>query len=353
MFLHTARYFFAIALLVVAASSVLAVTASLADYRQRISQAENEIARLRRSYSEPDRWPEQDIAAAIAHVREDLPGKEIVSANDIRVDVDNTWLHEALRDYEAANHSDQQSADALNRINERLLALEDRLKEIDTGNSLNATSKDDNKARLAEILRRPEYNQKVEETSALERLWIEFLRWLLRVLNRIFPRMQPIQPGSAMAISRIAQVLVVAIALAIIAYVAWKLLPRFLSGRSKKKTVKQEARIVLGERLEPDQTAADLFAQAEALARSGDLRAAIRKAYIALLCELGDRKLISLAQHKTNRDYLNAVRETRLYQTMRPLTTSFENHWYGFVPAGENDWNEFRSGYQKSVSSKL
>jgi hypothetical protein len=76
--------------------------------------------------------------------------------------------------------------------------------------------------------------------------------------------------------------------------------PRFMQGRRKKKK-KREARIILGERLEPDQTSADLLAQADALARNGDLRSAIRKAYIALLCELGDRKLISIAQSKTNR----------------------------------------------------
>jgi hypothetical protein len=108
----------------------------------------------------------------------------------------------------------------------------------------------------------------------------------------------------------------------------------------------------LGERLEPDQTSADLLAQAEALARSGDLRAAIRKAYIALLCELGDRKIVSLAQHKTNRDYLNSVRErARLYKLMLHLTSKFELHWYGFQPAMENDWNEFRSAYQQVVNA--
>ena len=88
---------------------------------------------------------------------------------------------------------------------------------------------------------------------------------------------------------------------------------------------------------------------------TGDLgiRAAIRKAYIALLCELGDRKVISLAQHKTNRDYLSALRgRTRLHSTMRGLTNSFEQHWYGFVPAGENDWSDFRNGYQQAVMSE-
>src|SRR5207237_7929989 len=140
-----------------------------------------------------------------------------------------------------------------------------------------------------------------------------------------------------------------ALCLGAIALIIWRFGPRLWSGRRRKKS-KREARIVLGERLEADQTAADLLAQAEMLAREGNLRAAIRKAYIALLCELGDRKIISLAQHKTNRDYLNSVRDKgSLYSSMRKLTNSFELHWYGFVPAGEADWNEFRTGYRKIV----
>jgi hypothetical protein len=102
----------------------------------------------------------------------------------------------------------------------------------------------------------------------------------------------------------------------------------------------------LGERLEPDATATDLLAEAEALARQGDLRAAIRKAYIALLVELGERKLVSLAHHKTNRDYLNSLRSLpQVHSRMRDLTESFERHWYGFVTVTPNDWQDFRTGY--------
>jgi len=352
MSLHTTKrliFCFMVALLILFSGRARASTASLEDYHKRLTTAKMSLDRLKSSYTGSDMWPEQLIAQTIATVRDDLPAKETVVSNGLRVEVDNSWLHDELGVYEKMNHADQRSAGTLSGIIERLSALDERLTEIEKGKPANLADKDDNKARLAEILRRPEYEQKAEEGSALERMWISFLRWLFRILSKLFPQMKPLQPGSARAISGIAQVLVIAIALALIAYVAWKLLPRYLNIRSKKKKVKREARIVLGERLKPDQTATDLFAQAESLARSGDLRAAIRKAYIALLCELGDRKLISLAQHRTNRDYLNAVRETRVYRFMHPLTISFENHWYGFVPVGENDWNEFRQGYQKAV----
>ena len=136
----------------------------------------------------------------------------------------------------------------------------------------------------------------------------------MRWLARFFRGPKPVAGASSPLIGTLAQILVVGVCLAGIAFLVWKLGPRYFGKLRRRKKQKREARIVLGERLEPDQTAADLLAQAEALARNGDLRAAIRKAYIALLCELGDRKIVSLAQHKTNRDYLNSVRErTRLY----------------------------------------
>jgi hypothetical protein len=235
----------------------------------------------------------------------------------------------------------------LARIAERLQAIDDRLKEM-PGNGANSSDKDANKGKLTEILRRPEYVQTTApEGSALERLLERFLRWL----GSLFPKTKAIQPGGSPFISALAQILIVGICVAAIALLIWRYGPRLVGGRRKKKA-KREARIVLGERLEPDQSAADLLAQAEALAREGNLRAAIRKAYIALLCELGDRKIISLAQSKTNRDYLNSVRDKAgLYISMRKLTQSFELHWYGFVPVGENDWNEFRNGYRTVVTS--
>lgn len=319
---------------------------TLDDYRRQVSRAEAAIKELRRVYDNEN--PSQDeslVVPTIARVRSELPAKENVLLGRQSVAADNTWLHEALDALEKTTN-DARRAEMLARIDERLHALGERLDEMKIGKL--AGSKEDEKARLAEILRRAEYNTKQAEegNSALTRLLARFLRWLLS----LFPRTKPIQPGSALALSRIAQVVVIGLSLIAIGFLIWKFAPSYLRGRRKKK-VKREARIVLGERLEPDQSAADLLAQAEALARSGDVRAAIRKAYIALLCELGDRKVISLAQHKTNRDYLNAVREkASLHTAMRRLTHSFEIHWYGLYPAAESDWKDFRQVCRQALS---
>jgi hypothetical protein len=322
-----------------------ASAATLAEYRRRISDGVVAVQQLQLAHANGNSLREQSRQTAVARLRTLLPAKETVLLEGQTIAVDNSWLHDALDEYEKSLGS-HGGNEVLAHIGERLLALGQRLDEIQKGTKApRALSKDEEKGRLAEILRRPEYQKEAAEGSAIGRLWDRFMRWLAS----LFPKTKPIQRGSSRLISGIAQIIVILVALALIGFLIWKFVPRYLRNRTKKKP-KREARIVLGERLEPDQTAADLLAQAEALAHSGDLRAAIRKAYIAFLCELGDRKIISLAQHKTNRDYLSSVREKgSLYSTMRGLTNSFEVHWYGFVPPCENDWNDFRQRYQQAL----
>jgi hypothetical protein len=309
---------------------------SVTEYEYRVSSSRKLIDELRENEYEPV------VAANLERVRQQLPPRESITLRGETVAVDNSWLHGALADFEqrSGGHS---RAEVLSRISERLRALDEHLKEWQKAESAAANDKGADKGRLAEILRRPEYNKQAAEGSAFQRLIQRVLNWILS----LFPKTKPLPATSAKWIGNVAQVFVILVCLAALVFLIWKFAPRFLQNRKKKKP-KREARIVLGERLEPDQTAADLLADAERLARAGDLRPAIRKTYIALLCELGDRKMISLAQHKTNRDYLNSVRDkASLYSSLRKLTHSFELHWYGFKPALESDWHEFRSGYHQ------
>jgi hypothetical protein len=152
-------------------------------------------------------------------------------------------------------------------------------------------------------------------------------------------------------LSVLAQVIVIALCVVVLAYVA----RRVWSNRArevKSLRLKRRPRVILGERLEADDTPADLLAAAENLARAGDLRGAIRKAYVALLCGLGDGGVIRLAQHKTNRDYLDAVRSSapqRLYAEMLPLTRGFEQHWYGLRDATAADWDDYNTRCRQAL----
>ena len=338
------RLLAALALTCVIAPLTLANTATLDDYQHRVTAAAVLVDELRDAgEDESNPQPENFITTNLTRVRQMLPAKETVTLDGLSVAIDNSWLHEELSAYEKASLTTKRS-ESLARMAERLHAIDERIQEIHRRNTV-STDKDAEKGRLAEILRRPEYISKAPEGSALERVLERIVRWIAK----LFPNIKPMKPGGSLWIARIAQILVVGVCLAAVAFLVWRYGPRFMQGRRRKKK-KREARIILGERLEPDQTSADLLAQADALARNGDLRSAIRKAYIALLCELGDRKLISIAQYKTNRDYLYSVRDKgSLYSSMRKLTASFELHWYGLVPAGENDWNDFRNAYQKTL----
>ncbi len=317
---------------------------TLADYMARVASATTLVEEMRTAQEDESGHarPEQLYTGNVALVRQYLPAKETVNVSGQTIGVDNSWLENDLKDFEKSTKAADRS-DALARIAERLQAIHDQVLELQDATK-SPSDKDADKGRLAEILRRPEYNVRVQpEGSALESLIDRFIRWL----SRLLPKRKPIHPSSSRLIGNIVQLAIVAACIAGIGILIWRYGPRLVSGGRQKKK-KREARIVLGEKLEPDQTATDLLEQAEALARQGNLRAAIRKAYIALLCELGDRKIISLAQYKTNRDYLNAVRDKgSLYSSMRQLTQLFELHWYGFMPAGESDWNEFRNGYRK------
>jgi len=353
-------------LILVSCAGAKAYTAiSLAEYRERVARAAialDSLSSFDEEMSEKERTAQ--INSTLSEVRKSIPQTLAVEWNGAPMQVNNSWLEEALKQYEeystpnvvhgsGGNESliSARRSSLLASITERLHALTERLDEV-LKLSAGALSKDEEKARLAAILRRPEYNKAAQE-SALSRIWESIKSWL----RKLFPKREPeqIEAGRRVPfLTKLAELLVIALALAAIAYAAWKFLPRFLRNRGGgRRREKRAARVVLGERLAPDQTALDILSEAERLARAGDIRGAIRKGYIAILCELGDRKILSLAQHKTNRDYLRALAERRpLYGEMQVLTNSFENHWYGYAPGSENDWTAFRMHYQRALENQ-
>ena len=339
------RIMFATSLLLFTASATAAIP--LSDYHKHIKQAVTALNTL--SYADETEteaeFGERQIET-IRQIRNLLPINETVELRGETFKVDNSWLHKEFDNYPTAAGGARHEMRL--RIMERLAAVGERIEELEQATAVVDRSKADNSARLAEILKRPEYAHKVQEQNALTRLLERFLKWL----RSWFPEPKPISPGSAGILSRIAQWLVIILALGVLAFVLKMFLPRALRYRRPKKKQRQKgkARIVLGEKLEPDQSARDLLSEAEALARRGELRAAIRRAYIALLVELGERKVISLAQHKTNRDYLQAMRELEpLYGNVKQLTDSFELYWYGLAEAHETDWIQFRSAYNEAL----
>ena len=328
-----------VALLFVYPARVAAIP--LSEYQQHLKDAIASLETLIEVSEDETEDEETDyethLNETLTGIRATLPRNQTVESEGEVYNVDNNWLHKAIDEL----RDERSRSERIGQIIASLKAMESRVAERQNATET-LESKDAAKNRLQSILTRPEYASAVTGPNAITRLWRDFIEWV----SKFLPKPRAGQPNSVGWLAVVAKILVVVAGLALLVFLIKILMGRFKRSQKIKPRKKKEPRIVLGERLEPEQTATDLLSEAEALARSGDLRAAIRKAYIALLVELGDRKIISLAQHKTNRDYLNSLRQLPpLHSRMRGLTESFERHWYGFVDASQTDWQNFREGY--------
>ncbi len=88
----------------------------------------------------------------------------------------------------------------------------------------------------------------------------------------------------------------------------------------------------------------------EQMAR-GESRLAIRALYLATLAHLGERGLLRIQKHKSNRDYrgelaLRARQRTRLREAFRENTGLFERAWYGLHAIGEEAVRHFMENYE-------
>jgi uncharacterized protein DUF4129 len=334
---------FSVALLVVFVPAVHAI--SIAEYHANIRQAVSALDSLAQSDETENTWDYATRSVeTVSGVRKLLPSKQTVEWAGTTFAIDNSWVHHELDKYSNAKYEER--LDVLRRTTERLQALEQRIAEVESSGSIRVTDKAEARRKLKEILQRSGYGSKPKEQNAISRLVERFLKWF----QNLFPKPQSPSPGKAGVLSQVAQAFVVILAIGVLAFVLKTFLPRLLRRRRPEKKAREEARIVLGETLAPDQSALDLLSEAEALARRGEMRAAIRKAYIALLVELGERKVLHLAEHKTNRDYLSSVYQNQmLYGNVKQLTDSFERHWYGLAQASETDWRTFRSAYERTL----
>jgi len=326
---------------------------SLADYQNSVRIARDSVDELSVYYTDSeDKTLEKNDEyerELIALIRTNLPASERIEWENSTIEINNQWLRDRLDAFQKEENPSKRG-EILTAVGERLSGLQEKIAELENA-SASSRTKDEDKRKLAEILRRADYQkpEQNEEESLLQKWYRQLLEWLASVFPR--PNLPDTAPTGFQSFSIVLQILLYALVFGAIGFTLYKFAPFFIGRyRAREKPEKKE-RVILGERIAADESAANLFSEAENLARDGNLRGAIRKGYIAVLCDLSDKKIISPAQHKTNRDYLRDVRkQPGLYENMNGLTNNFERHWYGLESANENDWNEFRQEYKKIVS---
>lgn len=338
----------AAAMFMVLACSVFIRAVDTAAYKAQVDKARTHVTELLEYAADAENGDAYPAAEknAIAAARAALPATETVEWNGQTIEVSNQWFHTRLAGIESESDLTKRAV-YLTETDELLSALSAQIEILPAADQ---RSKDEYKRKLAEILAREEYQRPaVQQGSGLMGLIERFINWL----RSFFPSSGPANqlPFDFSGFAKVLQVILFAIIFALIGFLIYKFAPLFIPAARRGSRVKKSHRTILGEKIAADRSSGDLFAEAERLARDGEIRAAIRKGYIALLCDLSDKNVIALEQHKTNRDYLREVRKRQeLYGNMNGLTSSFERHWYGSQPTAEGAWDEFRETYKKAVA---
>lgn len=337
----------------VANSASVSIASEVGDYQRRVESARAGVSILLDNISQAEigEEPTQPDSLVIAELRRLIPSTEKVETYAGTVETNNQWFAEGLKVAEAESDLAKRAV-VLSELEQRLGSVSSKLDELDAAETVDR-SKDEDKRKLAEILNRPEFQRptkEVDEKSGIEAWLKRFLEWL----ESFFPKFTPPEGAAdgASAIAGVLQwVLIIAVIL-VLGFVLYKLLPLFTTRLRRSVPEERHERVILGEKIGEDRTSEDLFGEAERLAREGDIRGAIRKGYVALLCEMSDRNLIGLARHKTNRDYLRDVRSRReIHDRMTGVTGKFERHWYGAEAARPDDWEEFRQSCGETLKA--
>jgi Na+-transporting methylmalonyl-CoA/oxaloacetate decarboxylase gamma subunit len=310
------------------------------DYANRLDRAERSV---KEAIERKSKAPE--LATKMNEVKRLLPVSEEVEFDGATTRVDNTWLHKAVDSAVKTEGDAERRLQMLGEISTCLARLRQSVKSAQTAED---RASQDQRARIDNILARPEYQPEEERESTIAR-WIRHMKeFIVRLLRNLLGSPSARAPQTGGGLYMVLQALIFLVLATALIFGAAKLVRRF-QGR-QKPSEKAETREALGEEIPEYVTAADLFAMASELARQAEYRKAIRRAYIALLCDLDQRGKLRLGRSKTNRDYLDAMRsEQRIYPTFSVMTLAFERAWYGQARATEEEFHNFVSLYQEAI----
>ena len=190
-----------------------------------------------------------------------------------------------------------------------------------------------------EQLRRAGDDQTAARLALLDQVWLQpefnrgetwgerFWRWLSELLDRFLPDVQP-NPAAqqaALTTTELAGWAIAAVALVVLAWLLSLWLRRLLG------------RFVADAAVAPDEegaalprTPAEARERAEALARTGAYRDAVRNLYLAALLALEKRRLVAADRSLTNRELLaQAPAESAIRPLLQPVVDTFDAVWYG------------------------
>ncbi|WP_316571405.1 DUF4129 domain-containing protein [Neobacillus sp. YIM B06451] len=191
------------------------------------------------------------------------------------------------------------------------------------------------KKELEEILKQDEYTVYSKPPGFIEKWWNQAMAWLSDLLESWFPSLEQ---GSRSAAAPLL-IAIIAIAVLLLAWIAYLLIRN-----SRRKILNREYKPLQFSR-EIDWTYEMHMERASRLEAEGQLRAAVRHFFLALLLFLDEQKCIEARQWKTNWEYFaelgksSRVDADRFYE----LASVFDEVTYGERQISNNDFLSFRS----------
>ncbi len=340
--LHQRLRSFTLAVLLLLCPIIAHAATPFSEYLSRVGQAATMAATMADEAAD-----ETEIKDTLQTIRTMLPATEDIEFNHQVVHVDNLWLHQTPERWSAQQGKQPVTpAEELEIMAARLSALERRLQTAAQAVPEAAGLHE----KLKGLLAQPEYQEELRRESAIERWLNRIIKAIDEFLSRLFGSRgaQQAQPGSTtLRIFRL--LLLAATVAAVIFFGLYKLWQRLRQRR--QVTESPEMREVLGEMIAEGASSEELFRQAAEMARQGNYRMGIRRAYVALLYELELRGKLQLHRAKTNRDYLREISADQyIYPPVEYMTRSFERAWYGEVETKMEDYSGFVERYREVVT---
>ncbi|HEX6293111.1 MAG TPA: DUF4129 domain-containing protein [Herpetosiphonaceae bacterium] len=287
-----------------------------------------------------EQWAREAYAAATRSDRIGLDevALELAAAHEIAlpdgttVPVDNGWLAEALGE----------EPPPYQLIAARLGAILDAV-----GQARNAHDPDA-LAKLDEVFAKPPFKSR-EVPSAWTSFWQSFWQAIEDFLDSLFGSLPNNSPAPAAgpptgfrSLSPLGWALLTIGLLLVLGLV-------FYAIRGVRQSLVRDAKARAEAALEEeDITATEALDRAQAQARTGDYRTAVRYLYLSSLLWLDERKLLRYDRSLTNREYLDQVRANApLADQLAPVVGTFEHVWYGKRPIAEQDFLAYEAQIQQ------
>ena len=144
-------------------SFVFSISAkTLEEYKANVKQVKNKFG----SISSESKDFETELNKVFEQSIELLPPKDKIETDGKTIDINNQWLTEKIKEYKNESEDSAKQELILAEIYEILEAIEIKINELETVTA-KKRSKDENKQKLNEILKREEYKKPEKKEESL------------------------------------------------------------------------------------------------------------------------------------------------------------------------------------------